>query len=102
MKKLMFFISIIFIATTGFSQTENSQTKTGNTDTVKQVIYTCSMHPEIQSNKPGKCPKCGMNLLVKKEEVKKIFTCPMHKEVLKSKPGKCPICNMNLIEKKIK
>ncbi len=25
-------------------------------------IYTCSMHPEVQSDKPGKCPKCGMNL----------------------------------------
>ena len=25
-------------------------------------IYTCSMHPDVQSDKPGKCPKCGMNL----------------------------------------
>ncbi len=24
--------------------------------------YTCSMHPEIKSDKPGKCPKCGMTL----------------------------------------
>lgn len=30
------------------------------------AVYTCPMHPEIQSDKPGKCPKCGMNL-VKKE-----------------------------------
>jgi hypothetical protein len=28
------------------------------------------MHPEVLSSKPGKCPKCGMNL-VKKEPVKK-------------------------------
>jgi len=27
-----------------------------------QDIYTCPMHPEVQSDKPGKCPKCGMNL----------------------------------------
>lgn len=26
-------------------------------------IYTCSMHPEIKSDKPGKCPKCGMELV---------------------------------------
>jgi len=26
--------------------------------------YTCSMHPEVVSDKPGKCPKCGMNLIV--------------------------------------
>lgn len=25
-------------------------------------MYTCSMHPEVMSEKPGKCPKCGMNL----------------------------------------
>lgn len=32
----------------------------------KNVIYTCPMHPEVQSDKPGKCPKCGMTLVVKK------------------------------------
>jgi Cu+-exporting ATPase len=25
-------------------------------------IYTCPMHPEIQQDKPGNCPKCGMAL----------------------------------------
>ncbi|WP_425032994.1 heavy metal-binding domain-containing protein [Pelagibacterium sp.] len=30
--------------------------------------YTCPMHPEVISDAPGKCPKCGMNL-VKAEEV---------------------------------
>ena len=24
--------------------------------------YTCPMHPEVKSDKPGKCPKCGMEL----------------------------------------
>ena len=28
--------------------------------------YACLMHPEITSKKPGKCPKCGMNLVMKK------------------------------------
>lgn len=26
-------------------------------------VYTCSMHPEIRSDKPGKCPICGMTLV---------------------------------------
>ncbi len=30
------------------------------------VVYTCSMHPEVVSDKPGKCPKCNMDLIVKK------------------------------------
>lgn len=29
------------------------------------VAYTCPMHPEIQSDKPGNCPKCGMDLVPK-------------------------------------
>jgi CopA family copper-resistance protein len=35
-----------------------------------QTTYTCVMHPEIHANKPGKCPKCGMNL-IKEKTVKK-------------------------------
>jgi biotin carboxyl carrier protein len=31
-----------------------------------KVIYTCSMHPEVISDKPGECPICGM-FLVKKQ-----------------------------------
>lgn len=25
--------------------------------------YICSMHPEVTSGTPGKCPKCGMDLI---------------------------------------
>lgn len=25
--------------------------------------YTCPMHPDVVSDKPGKCPKCGMDLV---------------------------------------
>src|ERR1051325_11053970 len=31
----------------------------------QEVVYTCSMHPEVQSSKPGRCPKCAMQLVVK-------------------------------------
>jgi len=37
-----------------------------------KVIYTCPMHPEVTSDKPGKCPKCGMNLVPKKLEPPKM------------------------------
>ena len=29
------------------------------------VTYTCPMHREVVSNSPGKCPKCGMDLVAK-------------------------------------
>ncbi|MDT7603248.1 MAG: hypothetical protein QOF61_1245 [Acidobacteriota bacterium] len=39
----------------------------------KQVArYSCPMHPEFVSSKPGKCPKCGMTLRpVKNEDAKR-------------------------------
>ena len=31
------------------------------------VSFTCSHHPEVVSDKPGKCPKCNMDLVPKKD-----------------------------------
>lgn len=28
-----------------------------------EEIWTCSMHPQIRKNEPGKCPICGMDLI---------------------------------------
>jgi len=63
------------------------------------VYYTCPM-PEDASvvmDKPGKCPKCGMDLMAKKKEPVVKYTCPMHPDVVTDKPGKCPKCGMNLV-----
>lgn len=30
---------------------------------VSKTIWTCSMHPQIRMDKPGKCPLCGMELI---------------------------------------
>ena len=29
------------------------------------ALYTCPMHPEVVSEQPGQCPKCGMKLVPK-------------------------------------
>jgi uncharacterized membrane protein YraQ (UPF0718 family) len=32
-------------------------------DSGGDATYTCPMHPEIRSSTPGRCPKCGMDLV---------------------------------------
>ncbi len=95
------------------------------------VTYTCPMHPEIHSTKPGNCPKCGMKLIkekpkavIKQPEVKKqdaveikkdttkpkamdiqevvSYTCPMHPEIHSAKQGNCLKCGMKLVKEKPK
>ncbi len=40
-------------------------------------MYTCPMHPEIERAESGRCPKCGMQLVLKSETKK---STPMHDE----------------------
>jgi ribosomal protein S27AE len=64
------------------------------------ALYSCPMHPEVKSDKEGKCPKCGM-ALVKQQPPQEIYTCPMHPEVVSTKEGKCPKCGMALVNKQV-
>ena len=65
-------------------------------------MYTCPMHPEVESASPGACPKCGMALERKTPAVRATqWTCPMHPEVIRSGPGTCPKCGMALEPREI-
>lgn len=49
------------IAACGSQDKKSSATEQNSTNA--KALYTCSMHPEVRSDKPGKCPKCGMKLI---------------------------------------
>jgi Cu2+-exporting ATPase len=86
------------------------------------------MHTDMKSEKAGKCPGCGMNLVeegstshdnmehgtTKHSEEKHdkhkmgqadqskgtLYTCPMDPEIVRKQPGDCPKCGMKLEPKK--
>ena len=100
MKKSIFLLMMLtFTAVVLFAQTTKDKAKQ---DSSVQVTYTCPMHRDVVSDKPGKCPKCGMDLVKKqtKEPVSKVlYTCPMHPDYISDKPGTCPKCGMTLVKK---
>ena len=78
MKKVM--LVSLFIAALTFgavipvqsSVINNQQKKEIPVKKTTKVIYTCTMHPEVVSDKPGKCPKCNMDLVKKVVPVKAV------------------------------
>ncbi|MDH3693828.1 MAG: heavy metal translocating P-type ATPase [Gammaproteobacteria bacterium] len=61
--------------------------------------YICPMCPEVKSNVPAACPKCGMAMESAAPAIASTHTqysCPMHPEVVQNEPGSCPKCGMAL------
>ncbi len=50
---------------TDHSQHGSTTTATQPQPATATTVYTCPMHPEVTSDKPGTCPKCGMALVKK-------------------------------------
>ncbi len=92
MKKYIVFLGLVlFFLQSNAQHNEHVPVKKAE-QSVEQSSYTCPMHPEIHSPKPGNCPKCGMPLVLEKKKVvapknapavKKQTSPPVQKDTLK-------------------
>ena len=67
-----------------FSACNNAEHKQQHSEGHEQhgaVVYTCPMHPQVESNEPGNCPKCKMKLELKVDEAWEQIISP-NKQVL--------------------
>ncbi len=69
-------------------------------------VWTCPMHPDYVSDRPGSCPVCHMDLVLREAPtpaapMAEVWTCPMHPEVVSDRPGSCPICKMDLVRREV-
>jgi predicted RNA-binding Zn-ribbon protein involved in translation (DUF1610 family) len=105
--KTKFFYSMILVvglifAGSSFNNVYGQTTKKTETKAkTSSVKYTCPMHPEVVMNKPGKCPKCGMALVVKKE-AKKESIKEGKKEAMKEKMGEKKEATKKMSKEKMK
>src|SRR5580704_9256674 len=58
---LSIILSILTISV--LSSCKHSSTKSAQSVIKSDVYYTCSMHPQVREDHPGKCPICQMDLI---------------------------------------
>jgi len=76
-----------------------AQKKTAMDESAPGTRYICPMDPEIDEDRPGSCPICGMALEpagAPLPTTRTEYTCPMHPEIVQDHPGNCPKCGMAL------
>ena len=58
MKKVALLLMFVCLLLAGFSSLSGQQKSS-----TEEAYYVCPMHPDVTTDLPGRCPKCGMNLV---------------------------------------
>ncbi|MGL2986382.1 heavy metal-binding domain-containing protein [Flavobacterium sp. RSSA_27] len=112
MKNLIIILSLFFVANNTILAQDTKETSKTE---VKNMVYTCPMHPDEKSAVEGGCSKCGMKMVktsvakhdaaIKgsqtKRKVSAKYVCTMD-GATSDKPGKCPKCGMNMQQENVK
>jgi membrane fusion protein, copper/silver efflux system len=97
-------ITALILAVSLFACRQINNTRETDKPNAVTEMYTCPMPEDsVYSNTPGKCSKCGMDLVkmgnIEHEHAGDEYTCTMHPQVLRDSPGTCPECGMDLVLK---
>jgi CopA family copper-resistance protein len=111
MKKLVVILFVLSIRSLVSAQDMKGMdmSKKEHKEHLQPTTYTCSMHPEIHSAKPGNCPKCGMKLIkeqpkktmkpeVVQPDVKKMLPKESHENTMDMGRGDMPKVEMGTIK----
>ena len=66
MKNVFFSAIMLLTFAIVFTACSGNDTKTKTEKLSNDEMYTCTMHNEVMSDHPGKCPKCDMTLVKQK------------------------------------
>jgi predicted RNA-binding Zn-ribbon protein involved in translation (DUF1610 family) len=94
MKSLFTLLMALAFATIGFAQDSLMKKERMHEKMHEKMHYICPMHADVMQDHPGKCPKCGMDLVKTKNHDK--MYCPMCKENTVMKDGKCTKCGKKI------
>lgn len=103
-KKIFMILVTALAVITGLFMINRFKTpQTQKTKSIQQTqMWTCGMHPSVVSDKPGKCPICGMNLIPKQAPKEPSQLQPAAEQEKKEevyygcgvdKFGCCPLCD---------
>lgn len=72
MKVLINILAVLLVITVAGCSSSDTTSTVANSHVVKHQVhvkqYTCPMDTDVVTNKPGVCPKCGMDLVEKENE----------------------------------
>jgi hypothetical protein len=107
------FITVVLLSLAFLGCTDPSAKQEHDHGT-NEVYYTCSMHPQVKEDKPGKCPICHMNLtkieidnssdtkpMGEDKTVNEVWMCKDFPDVTSDQEEECPIDGSRMIKKVI-
>lgn len=112
--KILSLILIIFPIFLGSCTSEKEEKDGHHQHKNIETYYTCSMHPQIKEDSPGKCPICHMGLtkvVVDRDEEPElteqtseqedVYYCESDPSVTSLAPGECPLDGSPMIKKAV-